>query len=497
MYRKSSRFNLALILGALILVMVLLGSCVTSTAPPTPTPISAPSEKIYMCFVEFKVEAWSDVDGDNQLGLGESPLQGVQVYFKHRSYIEMMTTNSTGVAAKSDFYDCPNPCSLCPESESYSDVTVSADAPVNYRQTSQVCDSKGCLLGFVPISDTVAPPGTPRIPIPTVSPAERSKIFVGDIALSIAFSPDGKSLAYGTRDSRKVILWDVNTRKSVDLPIARRFGMGSVVFSPDGMMLASTSYDAIILWDMSKSQPIGQPLIGNNGWSECAGFSPDGKLLALARDDNTIVFLDVSTRQTIGQPLSGHNNRVSSVAFSPDGKILASGSVDDTIILWDVSTHQPIGQPLKGHQYSVYQYPVYSVAFSPDGKTLASASADKPIILWDMSTRQPIGQPLLGHTGAVYSVAFSPDGRILASASADKTIILWDMSTHQPIGQPLLGHIDTVKSVAFSPDGKVLASSSFDKTIIFWDVSNPRSPAQILWNVSTPTAPSSTPTPKP
>jgi hypothetical protein len=37
MYRKSSRFNLALILGAFALATMLLGSCVASTPVPTAT----------------------------------------------------------------------------------------------------------------------------------------------------------------------------------------------------------------------------------------------------------------------------------------------------------------------------------------------------------------------------------------------------------------------------------------------------------------------------
>jgi len=70
------------------------------------------------------------------------------------------------------------------------------------------------------------------------------------------------------------------------------------------------------------------------------------------------------------------------VAFSPDGKTLASASNDQTIILWDVASRQPIGQPLSGHSSAVF-----SVAFSPDGKTLASGSLDNTIILWNLNPR--------------------------------------------------------------------------------------------------------------
>ncbi len=244
--------------------------------------------------------------------------------------------------------------------------------------------------------------------------------------------------------------------------------VNSVAFAPDGVTLASGSDDKMIkLWNLASKEEI-RTLKGNNQWIWTVTFSPDGKTLASGSADNNIKLWNISTGQEIPS-LKGHKDGIANVAFSPNGKILASGSLDNTIKLWNLSTGKII-RTLKGHSKAVS-----SIAFSPDGKTLASGSWDKTIKLWNVATGKEI-RSFVGHSDLVLSVAFSSDGVTLASGSKDKTIKLWNLVTGETI-HTLKGHSEKVNSVAYIPkieaskilNTHILVSGSNDNTIKIWD----------------------------
>ena len=164
----------------------------------------------------------------------------------------------------------------------------------------------------------------------------------------VAFSPDGKTLASGSCakpidkgacSQGEIRLWDVATRQQIGPPLAAHANLiYSVAFSPDGKTLASGSGDNnIILWNVATRQPLGSPLTGHKAAVWSLAFSPDGKMLASGSKDGTVILWDVATLQPITPPFKGHTNTVFSVAFSPDGRTVASASKDTNIILWDVN----------------------------------------------------------------------------------------------------------------------------------------------------------------
>jgi len=294
---------------------------------------------------------------------------------------------------------------------------------------------------------------------------------------SMAFSPDGKTLASGNIFS--ISYWNMTTSPPYRLPPASNFNLGnlgevhSVTFSPDGKFIASADSDDVTIWDATTREPVMEPFEDHSSTVNSVAFSPDSKILASADDDGKLILLDVRTHQTIGEPILGDLGSINSLAFSPDGNILAAGCDESSIILWDVSNPislKVITKYAKENSVAAHTGPVNSVVFSPDSKILASGSEDNMIILWNVATGQPIGQPITGHSGSVTSVAFSPNGKMLASVGFDKTVILWDVETKRPIGQPLRGSQEIIYGVAFSPDGKTLASGGGSKSVMIWDL---------------------------
>ena len=313
-----------------------------------------------------------------------------------------------------------------------------------------------------------------------------------DPVISVAFSPDGTTLASGAADAKvrpgdeKIRLWNVATRENIATLSRTTYphatmNVNSVAFSPDGTTLASGASDnKAKLWDVATRELIGVFYGHSIGLYQKAvnsvAFSPDRTMLAAGDGGTsgwnfgTVKLWDVVTKENIAT-LEGHPGPVTSVAFSPDGTILASGSTRSTIKLWDVATRTNIATIDAGHWK---QSTVTSVAFSPDGTILASGGAypDNTVLLWDVAAGESIAL-LFGHTSGVSSVAFSPDGTTLASGSYDSTIKLWDAGADNAIASfaTLTGHTASVRSVAFSPDGTMLASGSLDNKIKLWDTS--------------------------
>jgi WD40 repeat protein/tetratricopeptide (TPR) repeat protein len=289
----------------------------------------------------------------------------------------------------------------------------------------------------------------------------------------IVFSPDGSLVATASWD-KTIIIWDLEEGQPDITLEGHAARVHSIAFSPDGKMIASGGLDGLRLWDVETGKQLSE-FVTSLEYIYGVAFSPDGQHIAAASWDRSVT--DVSSVRlwtisngdlTLHKKILEASTAYWDVAFSPNSQILAAANNNGLITLWDFQNER-IYNTLKGHRYSVNK-----IIFSSNGQILASTSDDHKIILWDVSSGQPL-QSLEGHNDWVVGVDFHPDDKHLVSGSRDGTIRIWNMDSFTPVGNPYEienpgRKTDLVYVVRFNPSGELLASAIGETNITLWDV---------------------------
>lgn len=221
---------------------------------------------------------------------------------------------------------------------------------------------------------------------------------------TMSLSADGKQLLTGD-DSGQAILWDVPEGKELRKLAVKGWPI-SVALSPDAQQAVTCEYapvyspfpNAFRLWDLSTGAmklDLSKEFKGANNsvlWMGAAGFSPDGKTIALGRAhrnfsdpaDGKVVLVDATTGKKLRECAGYHEHAVNQVVFHPSGQYVASCGRDTMVKLWKVEDGKlakDLGTP-RGGQFKDW---IYFICFSPDGKWVAGADMAGAVHVWSLN----------------------------------------------------------------------------------------------------------------
>ena len=281
----------------------------------------------------------------------------------------------------------------------------------------------------------------------------------------------------------------VQTWKDGHWHIGIEGAVGAMAFDPGRqIMVTATSSNmdgANALWNLANPARPRRLAIFEGG--PPTDFSPDGQMVATTSFDDQIVLwtvADMHHPRRIARLATPDHSQIWGEAFSPDGDVLAT-AYDDRMFLWNVA------DPAKPRIERSLPAPVGimgsnsqgDIAFSPDGHLLASAVGRSHVAIWDVSDPAHATRiaTITGSAGFIDALAFSPDGHVLADVSFTGAVNLFSvadpaapqrLATMQtlatvgrtvrkcttPPGQPSPPCPDVMYALAFSSDGRTLTA---------------------------------------
>jgi WD40 repeat protein len=253
----------------------------------------------------------------------------------------------------------------------------------------------------------------------------------------------------------------------------------SMAFSPDGKTLATGSFQELTLWDFAKGIPIAR--IG--GFADkvtCIAYSQDGEFFATgggAPTEDGEIKIFTAQGKLVADVKNGHSDTVFGVAFSPDRTLLATCGADKFVKVFELP-HEGWGWPFGPGPKSVrlaksfegHTHHVMGVGWTPDGKRIASCGADNFVKVWDYEKGEKV-RDMQGHQKQVTSLHFVGKTPQFLTGSGDATVRMWNADNGGTV-RNFPGAADFIYSVSASPDGTVVATGCEDGIVRVYNGAN-------------------------
>lgn len=269
-----------------------------------------------------------------------------------------------------------------------------------------------------------------------------------------------------------VTLWDIHTGKVINTYTLPATVVYSLAFSPDGRSLAAGCGDGFVrVWPFQGKR--GVEWRASSASVLAVAFTPDSRTLASAGTDQEIRLWDVNSMRLL-RSLKGHMASVFSLAFDAEGKFLASGDADGLVLLWD---HE------KGtlrSEWRIHHDVVSTLAFVPQTHGLVSGGWDGNLLWTDTTTGTT--EVFARTSTLVHAVAVHAHQMAVALSDGTKggALRFWHLPSRTPLSS-LDGF--SFRSVAYFSEGGAVIAGSPSGEVRVWSLV-PKTPTPLVAEAS-------------
>jgi WD40 repeat protein len=290
-----------------------------------------------------------------------------------------------------------------------------------------------------------------------------------DAGTPLAWSPDGKHLAFCARNSSIFVFSVIQSETDQANPVFRPMAVldahihkvAGLLFHPKLPFLLSCGYEGILVWDLTTS--------------------------SLA---SCIVRKSLQTHRQFAPSEDSHDGQVECMCWLMQGDVLATGGKDAMLKLWLFDPEGPLSHI---ETITAHKAPILCLSFSPATLRLASSGRDSTIKIWDgesitadgrerrvddSSIKVGLLQNLEGHRGDVTSLCWAKSGEVILSGARDNAIHIWSLDSGKYF-RSLEGHTGDILKIILLNEEKLLISGSADGSFRLWQM-QPLVPVALL-----------------
>jgi hypothetical protein len=273
---------------------------------------------------------------------------------------------------------------------------------------------------------------------------------------ALAFSPDGGTIASGSRD-RHLRVWNTASGREVCVLLDARARVEALAFVPGRSALVASLEDRrLLIWDFGLQRQVIHIDSPDGSRLDAIAVSPDGRWAAAGGTGRSLYAWHVDTGALAGT-FEGLDGKIAALAFTDDASAIACATRGGRLELIDRASGK-LRWSVRGH--------VETLAVRPKASSVAGVAPDGRLMTWDLRDGSPLSSADPKVRG-VLAVALAPDASHAVLGLDDGTARIVRVADGAEVAR-LGGHLARVTAAAIAPARKTAVTGCASGSVQFW-----------------------------